>query len=103
VRATAFFRDGPCKYTKRTISFDQQPPEFLTCKGTRYIIQPLADVPFIDYVVQGGTLDLGSTAIQGHRDVFNAWAQIHTALNKTVPHKVNRIRTAGRRIRRAVR
>ena len=51
----------------------------------------------------GGPLDKQGTVIAGQRDVFAAWSRIHTALNRTVPHKVNKIRQAGRRIRRAVR
>lgn len=102
-KATAFFRDGPCKYTKREITFDVQPPEFLTCKGTRYIIQPLPDVPFIDYVVWGGPLDLGGGHVAQQRDVWKAWHRLHRALNHTTRRELVKVRRAGHRIRRAVR
>ena len=64
---------------------------------TAKILRLSEDLPMIVEIVDT------PEKIAGQRDVFNAWAQIHRALNHTVPHKVNRIRTAGRRIRRAVR
>jgi len=103
VQATALFVDGPCRLQKRVLTFEQQPPEFLSCGGTQYIVSTHQGIEYINYVVKGGTNDVGAAGIIGQRDVFNAWSQIHTALNRTVPQKVNRIRTAGRRIRRAVR
>jgi hypothetical protein len=103
VKATALFVDGPCHLQKRVLTFDQQPPEFLDCKGTRYIYSTHQGIQYLNYVVQGGPNDTAVATIQGTRDVFHAWSQIHTVLNKTAPHKVNRIREAGRRIRRAVR
>jgi hypothetical protein len=102
VQATALFVDGPCRLRKRVLTFDQQPPGDIQCGGATYTYSANQGIEFLNYVVKGGQNDAGSTGIRGQRDVFNAWAQIHTALNKTAPHKVTKIRTAGRRIRRAV-
>lgn len=104
------YLDGPCvAKTPPPVSL-QSPPLTLSCGGRDYKLSfntpapPEARYDFvISYAVPGGGFDHTPGKIAGQRDVFNAWAQIHRALNHTVPHKVNRIRTAGRRIRRAVR
>src|SRR5438067_3639261 len=103
MESTVWFKDGPCAGVERPITYPVSPPETLTCKGTTYTVLAIPDPRFIVYVVAGGPLDKQGTVIAGQRDVFAAWSRIHTVLNRTVPHKVNRIRQAGRRIRRAVR
>lgn len=103
MKATALFVDGPCRLQKRVLTFDQQPPQNLTCKGTAYTYSANQGLQYLNYVVRGGQNDTGAVGIRGARDVFHAWSQVHVALNKTASHKVNRIRQAGRRIRRAVR
>lgn len=85
------------------LTFKQQPPEDISCGGTTYTYSANQGLQYLNYVVKHGENDAGAAVIKGHRDVFRAWSQIHHALNRTVPHKVNRIRGAGRRIRRAVR
>ena len=85
------------------LTFDQQPPEFLTCAGASYTYSASQGIQYLNYVVQGGANDAGFQGIKGQRDVFAAWSSLHGALNRTIPHKVNRIRAAGRRIRRAER
>jgi hypothetical protein len=102
ITATARFEDGPCKGTSRRITFDQQPPEFLNCGGSRYIISTVPAVSFIPYVVQGGTLDSGTAVRAADRDMLRAWTRLHTVLNRGVGRQVARVETARRRIRRAV-
>jgi acetylornithine/succinyldiaminopimelate/putrescine aminotransferase len=103
VKATALFVDGPCRLQKRVLTFDTQPPEFLSCGGKRYTYSANQGLEYLNYVLQGGVNDAGSAQIRGVRDVTHAWAQLHHALNHTVPRRVTAIRQAGRRIRRAVR
>ena len=103
MKATALFVDGPCRLQKRVLTFDTQPPEFLSCGGKRYTYSANQGLEYLNYVLQGGVNDAGAAHISGQRDVFRAWSQVMHALNHTAPRKVNRIRQAGRRIRRTVR
>jgi hypothetical protein len=103
VKATALFVDGPCRLQKRTLTFDVQPPEFLTCQGTRYTYSANQGIEYLNYVVKGGANDTGSQGIRGEGDVFRAWRNLHYALNTTTRKRVLRVRAAGARIRRAVR
>jgi hypothetical protein len=104
------YLDGPCvAKTPPPVSL-QAPPPRLSCGGRDYKLSFNTPAPrgakydfVVSYAVPGGDYDHTPDKIAGQRDVFRAWAQIHRALNHTVPYKVNRIRRAGRRIRRAVR
>jgi hypothetical protein len=103
ITATALFVDGPCRLQKRRITFDVQPPEFMTCGGARYTYSSHQGIEYLNYVVQGGVNDAGATGIVGQQDVFRAWRQLHTALNQTTRKHVLTVRGASARIRRAVR
>lgn len=110
LHGTGLFVDGPCRLQKVSLTFEQQPPEFVTCRGTVYTYSANQGIQYLNYVVKDGPNDAGSTSgaagrgqIHGQRDVFRAWGSLHHALNHTVPRRVNSIRQAGRRIRRAVR
>lgn len=101
--ATALFVDGPCRLQKRQLTFAVQPPEFLTCQKTRYIISQNQGLVYLNYVEQGGVNDASATGIRGEKDVFRAWARLHRALNQTTRKHVLTVRAASARIRRTVR
>jgi hypothetical protein len=100
IHATALYVDGPCRLQTQALSFDVQPPEFLTCKNTRYIMSTHQGLQYINYVVQGGPNDTGATGLANQRDVFQAWNALNRSWNYDTREALLAIRRAGQKMKR---
>lgn len=97
------FYFGPCNGQVKQLFFSEAPPTTTRCGGQVYRKEPTTEVGTVAYLLDAADVLYRPEPIAGQRDLWRAWGRLHTALNTTTRRELLRARSAGHRLRRAVR